>query len=437
MIDKIVLTNVQCLLVLLGCVFIILTNRVEWALGCYLGLISFGKTVLFGPIALFWVLAATLVIGTTFEYLQRPKNLRLIEFRDKWIVPWMAIWWFFTFVLICVFNPFYARILTRNLLMYIILPIPCVLLFADKMTRVKGFAWGFILITIANGFLIFTISGVISEPIKLLSLMERGLNAQIWIHNYHRIGAAFGISVILLYALLLSSRPILIRVCIIMIIIFMIGTLYFINSHQMLIACLISSTVFFLWSLFKLPKRKLFFFFFISIVMLATVILFGLDLKMLVRNDLVYSSEGLSNFWNARSLLWAQGFQEFIASPIWGNGFQVNAHNLFLSTLAAQGLIGLIFLAGFLLFIAIQFFRMWKRKIMGEHAIWFVTFQCIIMYGLIHSQVSGGPLDVWHLYWASAFFWTLVSSREAVTKENSNSLHQNRHLNRRLIVKTT
>ena len=139
-----------------------------------------------------------------------------------------------------------------------------------------------------------------------------------------------------------------------MIMVFIVGTLYFINSHQMLIAFLISSTVFFLWSLLKLSKRKFFFLFLICTAMLAAVLLCGLDLKMLVRTDPFYSSEGVSNVFNVRSSLWALGLQEFIASPIWGNGFQVNAHNLFVGTLAAQGVIGLIFLIGFLLFIALK-----------------------------------------------------------------------------------
>jgi len=424
LIGNIILTNGQCLLVLLGCVFIILARRVEWALGFYLGLISFGRTVLLGPGALFWVLAATIVIGTTGEYLRRPRRLRLVGFRDRWIVGWMVLWWFWAFVLICLFEPLYARTLTRKLFMYIIFPVPCILLFAGQLPRVKGFVWCFILMTIANGVLIFVISGVAAEPRLFLSLMERGYGADIWIHNYHRIAVAFGISVLFLYALFLNTRLIFTRLCIIMIMVFIVGTLYFINSHQMLIACLISSTVFFLWSLFKLPKRKFFSLFLICIAVLAAVLLCGLDLKMLVRNDPIYSSEGLSNALNVRFSLWALGLQEFVASPIWGDGFQVNAHNLFIGTLASQGVIGLIFLTGFLLFIALQSFRMWKRKITGERAIWFVTFQCVILYGLIHSQVSGGPLDVWHLYWASAFLWTFVSSREAVTGETAYSLHR-------------
>jgi hypothetical protein len=420
LIDKIVLTNNQCFLVLLFCAFIILAGRVEWVVGIYLGLISFARTVLFGPVALFWVLATIIVIGTSIEYLKQPKRFRLIGFRDKWVVIWMVLWWFWTLLLICLFEPLHMRVFVRMLLLYIILPLPSILLFGKELGRVNAFAWCFILTTIVNGVLIFVISGVAEEPRLFLSLMERGYGADIWINNYHRVGVAFGVSVIFLYAIFLNSRLLITRMIIIGIGFFLLLTLYFINSRQMMVACLISSTVFFLWSLFHLDKRKIFLIFLICIVMLAAVLVYDQELGMVIRKDPVYSSEGLLNTWNIRSELWGLGFQSFLESPVWGDGFQTNPHNLFISTLASEGIVGMIYLTGFLMFIGLQSYRLWKLRITLKRAVWWsMAFQCIVLFGLIHSQISGDLLRIWHLYWMSAFLWSFVSSHKILIKKKS------------------
>jgi hypothetical protein len=399
---------------------------------------SFSRTVFFGPIALFWVLAVTIVMGTFIEFLKQPKRLQLVGFHDKWIVIWIAGWWFWALVLIFLFAPWHARHLYRNLFMYIILPLPAILLFSDQMSRVKGFAWCFILTTTANGLLIFIISGVIADPALYVSLMKRGYGAQIWIHNYHRIGAPFGISFIFLYGLILNSRRIISILILIILATFLFLTLYFINSRQLLLATLISMLVFVLWSIFNIDKRKIILLLSICLVMLVGAFLHAGGLKMLIRNDPVYYAEGLLEAWNMRANLWHDGFQVFLRSPLWGEGFQRNSHNIFIGTLSSQGMVGFIYLFGFLWFITLQSWRFWQRRVNQERAVWFMAFQCIFLYGLIHSQFSGSSLSIWHFYWAAAFLWAFVSLDETSVGDRSNSFGKRcRRLLRGALISTT
>ncbi len=107
-----------------------------------------------------------------------------------------------------------------------------------------------------------------------------------------------------------------------------------------------------------------------------------------------------------RSSLWIGGWQAFLETPIWGTGFTYPyTHNMFIGSLAEQGLVGTAFLLGYFYFLARQSQVVFNGRGDDSRAIWRMTFFGIIVFGMTHGLASGSPISVRHLYWAGAMLW--------------------------------
>jgi O-antigen ligase len=115
-----------------------------------------------------------------------------------------------------------------------------------------------------------------------------------------------------------------------------------------------------------------------------------------------------------RGWLWEIGWVNFLASPIWGWGFEKNvySHNLFIGALADQGIVGFIFLLGVIVFFIRRSRGVWSGRGPANVAIWRAMFVCIGIFGLSHGLVSSDVFSEWHLYWSAAFLWWLGQGLE-------------------------
>ncbi|MBC8488103.1 MAG: O-antigen ligase family protein [Bacteroidetes bacterium] len=419
----IILSFSQILIVLAICLYAIFKGHLEWLLGIYMaiGMAGGSGTYMFGPFAHTYVILVALFVAT-IVHLSKRQDIKLFPPRDKWIVPWMIMWWVWIFLLIILFKPDNKTAILMSLIPRIIAPLPIILLFADDMNKIKNFAAAYILTTLFSGWKTLFYNYGISYSFLFgdLSLRQFGiyfLSGQ----NYHWFSYPFAISLIMIttYYLYFKSSKIF-RIILLICAMNCIYFLFLSGSRQSVGSVIIVLIIMISRDVFYSRKLKLG-----SIAILTGAIgIISLYILRVAPYLIVRTGEyGLIEAFNlvsGRLYAWTGGIKAFIGSPIWGTGFKYfGSHNLYIGTLAEQGLFGMGFLVGYLYFI----FRLSQgirvRKENNDERLWCLMFLSIIMFGLIHSMASGSVVSVWHLYWPVAFLWRLEYS---VTE--SSSIHK-------------
>jgi len=426
---EIFLTLVQTGLILLGCLYIVWSGRPDWAAGIYLSLASWATVIRFQQVNHIWVFLITM-IGAAGVYWLKHRGRSLIPRRDAWIVPWMAVWWGWMLLIIGLHDvdQVIKDQILLSLLFYTVAPLPIFLLFATDVQRVRGFALSYLLTTIVGGLVTLSrlsalgisLGYLFSDPV----LSQYGIGDTGWfIHtmgivNYHWFAYAFGVSFILLMALSQQNRRgygYLITT---------IGAAYcayfllIANSKQAMGGMAIAGLLFALWAARDVKAISR-----LRLILLVGAVMATVVSIYLMRPELVLRSAGsvfeAFNIVEDRGIYWADGWDAFVRSPIWGDGFAGSSslgHNLFISTLANQGLVGMVFLIGFLVFFGRQVPGVWARKGTPEQAVWRMAFLCVALFSLFVTQISGSPVSSWPLFWSAAILWRL---KETVEKHES------------------
>ena len=420
-IPDIQISPVMTFIIILGALYIVYTGHPEWALAIYLATALWTRTIVIGihlsitlwkititigPFAHTWVFMAT-TVGASIVYKLKHVNNPWIPSRDRWIVPWLIIWWLWMLLLIGLFNPAEKMPLLRSLLLYVIFPLPIILLFAQDLKRIRGFAVTFLVSTLIGGWVALSMENLsLQYVLHNPSLIESG-TIRLGIINYQWFAYAFAISMIIIVALFLESTHLYQRILLLLSAIYCAYFLMVAGSRQTIAAVALVMLVYALWALTRKGISRVH-----VILVVGTIVLVGIVLYLAAPNLLVRSTEtGLNEAFNifaSRGVYWKKGWQVFLGSPIWGAGFtQIYSHNFFIGTLADQGLVGMVFLIGFLVFLWKQGRGIWARGIEDKIAIWRMAFLCTALFGLIHSQASGNAISVWYLYWSGALLWGL------------------------------
>lgn len=408
-INIIYLNEIQVILVLLLCVAIIWFNRLEYALAIYVSTPLWTRSIQIGAVAHTWVFLAVMLCSAIMYSVRRKKPL-LYPIFDGWIVLWFSIWYFWMLILVLLSFPSEEDHLLRFLILYLLIPLPFFYLIAQDVEKIKGFAVAFIATTVVGGILAINIINlsflqIISDP-TLLSFGILRLN----IINYHWFSYDFAISLILIIALFRIYSNIALRLIFSVLAVYCIYFLLLLGSRQAMAGSAITMLLFLLIMAIRSRKNT-----FGVLVLVISLIALGAAIYMYAPELVLRSYEtDISQSFDLearRGEYWQMGWDIFLASPIWGSGFrQFIAHNLFIGTLAEQGLVGLIFLFGFFFFCFKQIIPIFSAPITDERTIWGITFSCIIIFGVIHSQVSGSVVSVWHFYWSSVIIWILRTS---------------------------
>jgi O-antigen ligase len=390
---------------LLLCGYVIISGRPEWALGIQLAILGWTRNIMVGPVSQTYLLLLTAILATVVRLMRTPSNeVRLLPEHDRGIVIWMLLWWAWMFLLLELFDARRVGIYRSDMLNNVVVTLPLMLPFVSDLRRVKHFAVAFIASSLFGGYLALLflevpLASVLSDP----ALNSFGIN-HLEIANYHRFAWNFGPAIILAIVLFMQARNSLFSLLLLL----SAGVSgYFIllsGSRQSIAGTLIGLMLFGLWALFNPRVSRV-----RMLMILIAVLAISLPIYRQAPHLVIRSGE--SNLADAfditeRSEFWQIGWQSFAESPIWGSGFEVEyAHNLFFGTMGQQGFVGLVFLLGYLYFIARQSRVIVNGRGSEAGAPWRVACLCIVVFGLVHGMASGTMLNMRHLYWAPAILW--------------------------------
>lgn len=410
-VDTIHLNTLQIALVVALSVATIWLDRLEWVVSIYVATPLWARSIQIGPVAHTWFFLVVMVLSALVRFIKHRKFLELPK-NDRWIVLWMFIWWMWMLLLIGLFSPDNEIILLRSLLLYVIIPQPFFLLIAFDGNRMKGFSVAFIITTIVGGWFSFDVLHIplryiITDP-TLISFGVLRLN----IINYHWFSYAFSISLIFIVVNFQMSRSILTRVALMICSFVCVYFLVLLGSRQSIGGLMVAMFLFLLWSIIRKDASRLRMVILVVLLVSIGVVLYQYAPQLILRsyeNDISESFD----FGLRRGEYWALGWRIFLVSPVWGSGFtHYIAHNLFIGTLAEQGIVGLVFLLGFFLFITKRGLSVVSDIEVNEYTMWGVAFLCVIIFGVIHSMASGSAISVWHFYWSGTILWFLESRSE-------------------------
>jgi O-antigen ligase len=427
---EIFLTPILTGLILLVCLYFVWKGRVDWATGTYLSLASWAGVIRFGSVNHIWVFSITMVGAAGVYWLKHP-GLSIIPRRDAWIVLWLMVWWGWMLFLLSLsdISPTEKNYVLVPFLFYNTAPIPIFLLFAADLLRLKGFALAYLFTSIVGGGVAFSqlfklgvsLADLYRDP--FLSNYESG--TAFWFANatggmnYLAFAYAFGISLVLILALVFLYRRSFSFAMLIMGAAYCTYFLLMSTSKQIMLSTAIVGLLFALWAI----RRRIF----RMRIILLTGVVAAIFLSVLFFRPewILRSTVSLSEAFNIvkdRGPSWAEGWDAFVRSPLIGVGFSQGTslgHNIFLNTLGNQGLVGMVFFIGFLVFLGKQVRGIWAGKGTREQAIWRMAFLCLALLFLFAGQASGSPESAWPLFWSAVILWRL---KEAVEKSEASLL---------------
>jgi O-antigen ligase len=418
-ISQIFLTPAQMGLMLAIFGFIVWIGRPEWALGMYFSTALWTRVVMFGPTASSYVFLSVIVAAATV-YMLRHRRMSLLPSllrpaarpwlppHDRWILVWMLLWVIWMLLLLNLFKPERGFTLIRILVFYILPGLPMMLLFASDIRRLRGFAVAYLLMTMVGGWFMISLLGIPLDYL-LVDPTLKGTNViRLNITNYHFPAYAFSIALIMTIGLFLESKRWYAGLFYLAGAAYCVYFLLLCGSRQSMNGSLIAAVAFGLWAMRRAGPVKA-----RAILVLTLLLSVGTTLYLTSPELIIRKEDGEQQLGSTVSLvddrgaIWAQGWEYFLSSPLWGNGFEFNSHNIFIGTLADQGIVGAIFFSGFLIFAVSQSRRAWLGDQSDPGAVWRMAFLGILIFSVVHSQASGNTFTVWHLYWAAAAQWWL------------------------------
>lgn len=393
------------------CAVVVLTGRPEWTLGIFLALPSWTRPALIGPFAAFYVIAIATCLGTVV-YAAKRGSLAPLPKHDRWIMLWMFFWWFWALLLYFLFRPPSGNdTILVPMILYIIFPMPFMIIFGDQPARINGFATAYIITMMLGawltlGLMNITLADIISDPM-LDQLAARGLH-NFGIVNYHYFAYGMSLSIIFAMAIFMQTRSWLRRGLVLLAATYCGYFLFQSGSRQAIGAMAAVLAVVLLWGVRRGGKIRS-----STLLVVIPIALVGIYIYLTAPQLIIRTDEtGLSDAFNltaSRGALWEKAFDYFLQSPIWGWGYlyAMWAHNIFIGALVDQGIVGLIFLLGFLIFLGRRSIGIGAVEADINQEIWRVYLAGVVVFGIVHAQASGGILSLWYLYWAGALMWSV------------------------------
>lgn len=395
----------QGLMALLA-IFVALTGRVHWALAIHLSISLWTRVFFVGPLPNIYATLLMLFAAVAID-LHRTRRVPSLPKEYRGIVIWMALWWVWMLLLIYFYQPSVSRNLLRQLLFYIMIPLALIPQFSWSLARLRGFAVVYILTSLFAGWKALSMIEVDLAYLLVDPTLSNTPIVRLGLVNYHWFGYMFALSLLFTVGLFMQTRHLgglaLLGANAVVCVYFLLMS----GSRQSLNGAMFASAALVLWVMLsgKTQRGRVLF-------LAASVVAVGLWIYNTAPQLIVREGEApgeIFNVFDDRSSLWLLGWQFFLTSPVWGTGFDfaIYSHNLFVSTLADQGLIGMGFLLGLLVFIGWQARGAVRGVGSVEIATWRMTLLAIVLFTIVHGMASGNVLSVWYLYWAAALLWVL------------------------------
>ncbi|MEF3274186.1 MAG: O-antigen ligase family protein [Chloroflexus sp.] len=394
-------------------------GRPEIPLAIYLSVSLWTRTVLVGSVAATWPLLAVIVLALIrYLHVTRPWSLlphrldlttrQLFPANDAWIVPWMVLWWAWAICVLLQFNLRDKMSILRPLLLYIIIGSLVAFMAIRDASAARRFAITYLLTSTyglyaALRFIQVPLEYLLSDP-GLSSLPYRNLGIREYNHFSHHLSIAF----ILGLGLFLQVRQWWSMGFFLALTLWCGYGIFLTGARQSLSGAGVAAALIFVWVLSREGKKPWRVPLAIAVIGLTIVALYQIAPHLVVRAD----ESGLGDSFNIfedRGGLWLIGWNYFLASPVWGWGFEYKlwSHNLFIGTLADQGLVGMVFFLGYLVWALRRLPYVWTQTPTDDRALWRAVFFAIFVFALVHGQASGNTMSTAHLHWSLWVVWAL------------------------------
>jgi hypothetical protein len=319
-------------------------------------------------------------------------------------------------------SPF-AEQLLKNTVLYNLFSFAVILFFVTSVYEIRGLIYSFVLTSTMTGLVSLWIL-----PVPLLYAIEdpsfqfRGLTGI----NYLTFAIPFSLSTVFVLTKVLTSKGIFERTAMGLMALFLVACVILTGARQSVVGIIIAILMVTIWCL----KEK-------RVARGSAFLIIATTLVMSVK---LYTSTGLWERWTQmspgyqlRSEYWGDAWHVFLESPIWGNGWEYWerswAHNLLLDVMASQGMVGTVFLIGFVTFTLHAARGTWSGAGDPEVATWRTGLLCAFAYTIVQTAVTGGLPGDPHFFWISALIWRLgVIVRENDSQMIAVSLHSSPHL---------
>jgi hypothetical protein len=396
--------------------YLVLLGKVEILLAIHLVLNQWTRTVFFWGVPHVYVLVSA-VIGSCCVAVflgSRPRH-QLVS--NRWIVPWSLAWalWF-GLVWWAFGNEGYEG---RLALINVALVVPVLWVSVRRGGQIRQFAVTYVGASLIGGVLAVNTALAGRPPGVLLSdpfLGAPGVFRNLS-YNYHFFAAPFMVSLVFAWALARDAQKGAIRWCWAAAGAACAYILILTNSLQHLVGAF--AALVFMASRVKTSggalSRKLQGWIWGGTV--ALLVFASLEVAPDVVFRKVSGEDTLAAVasFDVRTQIWADSWKAFLSSPVFGVGLDFDAHNLFLGTLVNQGVVGLVFLIGWIWFV-IRLIR--HTKIFGwneESRLWQESLLLIGCLALIVGQISGDVSGLWYLFWAPTMAWCLQGPSQGVS----------------------
>ncbi|ACL24442.1 O-antigen ligase family protein [Chloroflexus aggregans] len=415
----IILNPLELALLGLVCLYAVWRGRPEIPLAIYLSFSLWTRTIFVGPSAATWPLLATIVVALIrYLHVVRPWSLRpqqldattrqIFPATDGWIVPWMIFWWAWVLLILFQFRLPDKMSIVRPVVLYIIVGAFVALIAIRDAAAARRFAIAYLL-TSAYGlyaalrFIGVPLSYLLSDP-GLSSLPYRNLGIREYNFFSHHLSIAF----ILGLALFLQARRFWSLTAVLALALWCIYGVFLTGARQSLSGSGIAAALIFGWSLTRTGNKSWRVPLAIAIIIIVVVSIYQVAPHLVVREG----ESGLDESFNIfadRGGLWQIGLNYFFASPVWGWGFEYKlwSHNIFIGTLADQGLVGMTFLIGYLIWALRRLPAIWAQTPTDDRGVWRITFFAIFVFAVVHGQASGNTMVTAHLHWPLWAVWAL------------------------------
>ncbi len=419
-IGPIILNPLELAVLGLVCLYAIWRGRPEIVLGIYLSVSLWTRTVFVGSIAATWPLLATIALALIrYLHVVRPWSFtperidqttrQLVPRSDAWIVPWMALWWAWALIVLFQFDLPEKISIVRSIVLYIIVGSLTALMAIRDGEAARRFAIAYLL-TSAYGlyaalrFIDVPLSYLLSDP-GLSSLPYRNLGIREYNFFSHHLSIAFLLGI----GLFLQARRLWSIGLFLLLALWCGYGVFLTGARQSLSGAGIAAALIFAWALSRTDKKLWRVPLAIAAIVIAVVTIYQVAPHLIVRDG----ESGLDESFNVfadRGWLWAIGWNLFLASPVWGWGFEYKlwSHNLFIGTLADQGMVGMIFFLGYIVWALRRLPAIWAQTPDDDRAVWRIVFFAVFVFALIHGQASGNTMVTAHLHWSLWAVWALA-----------------------------
>lgn len=420
MIDPITVTNP---LIISGiaafCLALIFWGRVDVAVGVFASILYWAYNVDLGPINALWLGVATLFGALAISLIRRRLSgarVVLVSRDDLPFIAWTTIWAFWMTLIYVAFPSPFAERLFKNMVLYNLVSFAVVFVAIRDEAQVRRMILAFIVASLAAGAVSLQL---LAQPLVYAiddpEFRLRGLTGI----NYLTFAIPFALTAIFGLARMLAVPYVIEKALMAGSLLGAVALLVLTGARQSALGLAVAVII----MLVLLLRRN---------SSLNRWLIVPVVLAMAVTGWQVYSSTRLSAHWSlvapdtqVRADYWLTGLRIFGRSIVWGNGFDYmgaesdTAHNMFIDTLASQGMIGFIFLVGFLVFPLRLMLRSASPASNPELASWQIGALGALVFTLVQTFFTGGLAAAPHLFWISALIWRLHTTKPAESFEHA------------------